>query len=152
MLFWSKFLKYCTDGKLVQVQLGKSGHGSIETKKQKMHLWIMFLKICVDLDSNDQSKNINFREFEYRTFFYFLGYHRTGKILYNNYVNKFFFLIPTILCNIVLCNFVNLFCRNHVRRRICIFQFSQRFCWFYFLKKNRCVSVDQPRIWFILYI
>ena len=72
-------------------------------------------------------------------FFYFLGYHRTGKILYNNYVNKFFFLIPTILCNIVLCllcNFVNLFCRNHVRRRICIFQFSQRFCWFYFLKKK----------------
>ena len=64
MLFWSKFLKYCTDGKLVQVQLGKSGHGSIETKN-KMHLWIMFLKICVDLDSNDQSKNINFREFEY---------------------------------------------------------------------------------------
>ena len=52
-----------------------------------------------------------------------------------------FFLIPTILCNIVLCNFVNLFCRNHVRRRICIFQFSQRFCWFYFLKnKPMCFS------------
>ena len=26
---------YCTDGKLVQVQLGKSGHGSIETKNKK---------------------------------------------------------------------------------------------------------------------
>ena len=147
MLFWSKFLKV-----LHRWQISSSSIREVWTwfnwdKKQKMHLWIMFLKICVDLDSNDQSK----KGVWISIFFYFLGYHRTGKILHNNYVHKYFFLIPMILCNIVLCNFVNLFCRNHVRRRICIFQFSQRFCWFYFLKKNRCVSVDQPRIWFILY-
>ena len=121
-------------------------------KKQKMHLWIMFLKICVVLDSNVQSKNTNFRVFEY--WFFFTSWVIIGQAKYCTIVmyTSIFFLIPMILCYIVLCNFVNLFCRNHVRRRICIFQFSQRFCWFYFLKKNRCVSVDQPRIWFILYI